>query len=299
MESSSASSASASSHASVAERSDGEEFVVIIDPAARQRWFDFPQLWQFRELIWVLAARDIKVRYKQTVIGVAWAILQPAAMMAVLVWFFMTLGRAPIAENAPYPYAMTLLCGLLTWQLFANGLKGASESLLQHQDMLKKIYFPRVILPLVAIITALVDFAISLLLLVGLAAYYRIVPGPAILLLPWFVLLAAATAFAFGLWFSAMTAMYRDLRHVIPVLIQVWFFVSPVIYESTLVPARYRALYALNPMVGAIDGFRWALLGAAQPPLMVVAISTVSVAVILFGGIAYFRKMEREFADRI
>jgi lipopolysaccharide transport system permease protein len=270
----------------------------IIRPPRDWELIDIGQLWQYRELAWVLATRDFKVRYKQAVVGAAWAVIQPAALAAVFAVFFPLLGSRPVSPNVPL--IVSFYCALLPWQLFATALKGSTESLLAHQAMIKKIYFPRIILPAVPIATAVIDFCIAFSVLVLMMIYYQIAPTWHVLWLPALVLFAAVTALAIGLWFSAMTALYRDLRHVVPVLIQLWFFLSPVVYETNkIVPERYRGLYALNPMVGVIDGFRWALLGGTAPDVATMSISIASVAVLLLGGAFYFRRMERVFVDWI
>lgn len=271
--------------------------VQIIRPPRKWELVDFGQLWQFRELAWVLAARDFKVRYKQAVIGAAWAVIQPVALMAIFGTFFALRGQAPASDK--HPYIVTLFCALLPWQLFATALKGSTESLLQHQAMIKKIYFPRIILPAVPIATAVVDFCIAFSALVVLMIYYGIAPTWNMLCLPLLVLFAAVTALSIGLWFSAMTALYRDLRHAVPFLIQLGFFVSPVVYETQVVPQQYRDIYAINPMVGVIEGFRWALLGNEFPDPTMMAISIASVAVLFVGGMFYFRRMEKVFVDWI
>ncbi len=274
--------------------------VVTIQPSHGWQFIDLGKVWRYRELALVLAARDIKVRYKQAVIGASWAILQPLTMILIFTWLFRALGTRPIAAGADYPYPVSVCCGLLPWLLFANGLKGASESLVLHQDMIKKIYFPRIILPAVPIVTALVDFVIATTLLAAMMLYYGIAPGWEVVTLPIFILLAVMTAFSLGLWFSALNALYRDLRHAVPFLIQIWFFVTPVIYEAEgLVSGKWQVLFALNPMVGVVEGFRWALLGSPQPPVLMMSVSFVSTAVLLVSGLFWFRRLERVFVDWI
>jgi len=288
----------ATPHGGIHRHPDGPS-VEILQASSGWGFLDLGKAWRYRELAWVLAARDIKVRYKQAVIGAGWAILQPLALIIILPILFRALGRPPISDEATYPYAISLACGLLPWQLFANGLRGASESLVAHQDMIKKIYFPRILLPTAPIITALVDFLVALSVLVLLMVYYQIVPGWGFLALPCFALMAALCAFSIGLWFSSLNAVYRDLRHAVPFLIQVGFFVTPVFYEAAKVPARWQPLYVLNPMVGIVEGFRWSLLGTGQPPWMMIGFSCLSIAVLLVGGAFCFRRLERVFVDWI
>ena len=254
---------------------------------------DLGELWRYRELLVFQALRDIKVRYKQTVLGAGWAILQPALMMVV---FSMVFGRLAGIRSGDVPYPVFVLCALLPWQLFAYALTHSSNSLVDHAQTLTKVYFPRLILPLASVVTGLIDFGIAALLLVGLMLYYQIVPGWAVVTLPLFTLLAVATALAAGLWLSALNVKYRDVRHTIPFIAQVWLFVTPVAYPSSLVPDRWQALYGINPMAGVVDGFRWALLGAAPPRLML-PVSVAATVVLLIGGLFYFRRVERSLAD--
>jgi lipopolysaccharide transport system permease protein len=254
---------------------------------------DIGELWRYRELLVFQAVRDIKVRYKQTVLGAGWAILQPALTMIVFTIFFGRLARIP---SAGLPYPIFAFCALLPWQLFAYALTQSSNSLVDHAHTLKKVYFPRLILPLASVLTGLVDFGIAGLLLAGLMVYYEIVPGWAVITLPFFILLAVAAALAAGLWLSALNAKYRDFRYTIPFLAQLWLIVTPVAYPSTLVPETWQTLYGMNPMVGVVDGFRWALLGAAPPGPMVL-VSVAATALLLTGGMFYFRRVERSLAD--
>lgn len=214
--------------------------------------------------------------------------------MLVFSVFFGALARVP-SEGAPYP--IFVYSGLLVWLYFANALTQASNSLVQYERLITKVYFPRLIVPMAPIVAGLVDFAIAFTVLIALLRFYRIAPTSAIWTLPLFVLLAMATALAVALWLSALNVRYRDVRHVVPFLIQVWFFSTPVLYSSTLVPEQWRAVYGLNPMAGVVDGFRWALLGRAQPPGVLLAVSVVMVAALLVGGLYYFRRMERTFVD--
>jgi lipopolysaccharide transport system permease protein len=251
------------------------------------------ELWRYRELLIFQAVRDLKVRYKQTLLGAGWAILQPVFTMVVFSVFF---GRLAGIPSGDVPYPVFVFCALLPWQLFAYALTHSSNSLVDHAQTLKKVYFPRLILPLASVLTGLVDFAIAGLVLLGLLLFYRIVPGWPVLMLPFFTLLAVAAALAAGLWLSALNLKYRDVRHTIPFLTQLWLFVTPVAYPSSLVPDAWQAIYGLNPMAGVVEGFRWALLNQARPgPLLIVSVAAT--AFLLAGATFYFRRVERSFAD--
>jgi lipopolysaccharide transport system permease protein len=254
---------------------------------------DLADLWRYRELLVFHAVRDIKVRYKQTVLGAGWAILQPVLTMIVFSIFFGRLAGIP-SGGAPYP--IFAFCGLLPWQLFTYALTQSSNSLVNQADTLKRVYFPRLILPLASVLTGLLDFGIASLVLVGLMLFYGIVPGWPVMTLPLFTLLAVAAALAAGLWLSALNVKYRDVRHVIPFLAQLWLFVTPVAYPSSLVPERWQPLYRLNPMVSVVDGFRWAFLGEAPPGPMLL-ISVAATTLLLTGSLFYFRRVERTLAD--
>ena len=263
---------------------------------ARSGWqpVNLAEVWRYRELLWFLALRDIRVRYKQTALGVAWAVLQPLLTMAVFSVFFGKLGKMP-SDGLPYP--VFTFCALLPWQLFANALGSASNSLVQNQNLITKVYFPRLVIPLAAAVAGLVDFGIAFVILLGLMAYYGIAPGPAIVLLPLFVLLALAASLAVGLFLSALNVRYRDVRYTLPFLTQFWLFVTPVAYPSSIVPEGWRWLYGLNPLAGVVEGFRWALLGNANAPERVVVVSAVATVAGLVGALFYFRRVEASFAD--
>jgi lipopolysaccharide transport system permease protein len=264
---------------------------------ARPGWraVDFAELWRYRELFYFQALRDIKIRYKQTVLGAAWAVLQPVLTMIVFTLFFGRLGKIP---SGGVPYPITTYCALLPWVLFAYALTQASNSLVDNANMITKVYFPRLILPVAATLSGLVDFGISFVFLLGIMGYYGIAPSLAIVTLPLFVLLAIAAALAVGFWLSALNVQYRDVRYVIPFLTQFWLFLTPIAYQTSLVPERWRAVYAVNPMVGVVDGFRWALLGQARPG-WTIFISAGAALLLLVGGAYYFRRTERRFADVI
>jgi lipopolysaccharide transport system permease protein len=268
--------------------------VLRIEP--QQGWTDLAlrELWAFRELLYFFVWRDIKVRYKQTVIGAAWAVLQPFLTMVVFSIFFGKLAKIP-SHGLPYP--VFYYTALLPWMYFATAIQSTTSVVVDQQRVITKVYFPRLVLPLSATISGLVDFAIAFLVYIPIQIYYKIVPTSAILLLPVFLLLAVLTALGVGLWLSALNAIYRDVRYVVPFLVQFWLFASPVAYPSSLVPARWRVLYGLNPMAGVIEGFRWALTGQDKPPGLLVLASGGMVLLMLFGGLVYFQKMETTIAD--
>jgi lipopolysaccharide transport system permease protein len=255
---------------------------------------DLGELWRYRELLYFFVWRDVKVRYKQTVLGAAWAIIQPLFTMLVFTLFFGHLGKMP-AEGLPYP--VFYFAALVPWTYFANAMTQATSTMIENQRVITKVYFPRLALPLSAVLSALVDFAIAFVVLVAMMLFYGVIPTPAVLLLPVFLLLALTTAFAVGLWLSALNAQYRDVRYVVPFLVQFWMFASPVVYPSSLVPERWRWLYGLNPMAGTIDGFRWALTGRGAPSAALLAASAVAVLLILAGGLVYFQRVEGTLAD--
>ncbi|MBW7959590.1 MAG: ABC transporter permease [Candidatus Promineofilum sp.] len=274
-----------------------DEPVLVLEPgrADKHYWMD---LWRFRELFIILAWRDLSVRYKQTVIGVLWAIIRPFLTMVVFTVVFGGLAGLPSEGDAPY--ALMVFAGLLPWTLFANSLSEASNSLVDNANLISKVYFPRLVVPSAAMVTALVDFLISLAILAGLMVFYRYAPGPQILLLPAFTLLALLAALGPSLWLTALNVKYRDFRYTIPFIVQFGLYVSPVGFSSQTIPERWRALYGLNPMVGVIEGFRWCILGG-EAPLFGTSfiVSLVVVAFFLWFGISQFRKMEKSFADLI
>src|SRR6266481_1826534 len=264
--------------------------------ATSSSWLDLNlrELWDFRELLYFFVWRDLKVRYKQTAIGAAWAILQPFLTMVVFSLFFGALAHIP-SNGLPYP--IFYYSALLPWMYFAGALQNATNSVVDQQRVITKVYFPRLILPMSAVVSGLVDLAIGFVVFLGMMLYYGIAPGRAVLLLPFFLLLAVLTALGVGLWLSALNAIYRDVRYVLPFLIQFWMFASPVAYPSSLVPAKWRWLYELNPMAGVIDGFRWSLTGKGQPPGILLAVSASMVVLLVAAGTVYFQKMEGTIAD--
>jgi lipopolysaccharide transport system permease protein len=252
------------------------------------------ELWAYRELLFFLTWRDIKVRYKQTALGAAWAVLQPLMTMIV---FSIIFGRVAKLPTNGIPYPIFAYCGLLPWQLFVQAVSESSNSLVANKHLLTKVYFPRLIIPLASVLGGLVDFCVAFVVLIGLMIYYGMAPTIAVVALPLFLLLAIATALAVGLWLSALSVEYRDVRYVIPFLTQFWLFATPVAYSSSLVPERWRFIYGLNPMAGVVEGFRWALLGQTGGPGPLIIVSGLVVVVLLFSGLLYFRRMERTFAD--
>ncbi len=268
--------------------------ITIIRPSRDWVSLRLRDLWEYRELLYFLVWRDVKVRYKQTVLGAAWAILQPFLTMVVFSVFFGRLAGVP-SEGIPYPiFAYT---ALLPWQLFAYALIESGNSLVANQQLITKVYFPRLVIPMSAVLAGLVDFSIAFVVLLGMMFYYRIVPTAAVFTLPLFLLLAIATALAVGLWLSALNVQYRDVRYTIPFLTQFWLFATPIAYSSSLVPEWIRPLYGLNPMAGVVEGFRWALLGKAGGVGPLVIVSALVVSGLLLGGLVYFRRMEKTFAD--
>lgn len=257
---------------------------------------DLRELWRFRELLYFLVLRELKLRYKQAAIGVAWAILQP--VLAALI-FSVIFGRFAKISTGTTPYVLFAFTAVLPWTYFSEAVRRASIGLVSDADLIRKVYFPRLIVPLAMVTAPLVDFAAGLLVLLAMFAWFHVVPTAAIVLLPVFLLVALALALAIGLWLGPFSVRYRDVMHALPFLLQVWLYASPVVYPASIVPERWRLLYSLNPMVGVIEGVRWALLGTTQPDVRAMAISGVVIAVALALGVVYFRKMERSFADVI
>jgi lipopolysaccharide transport system permease protein len=270
--------------------------VPVLHIAPPRGWFDLNlrEFWHARELNYFFVWRDIKVRYKQTVIGAAWAVLQPLMTMVVFSLFFGKLAKMP-SNGLPYP--IFYLCALLPWLYFASAMQSATNVVVEQQKVITKVYFPRLVLPFSAVISPLLDFGIGFLFLLLMMALYHTRPTGAILLLPFFLILAVLTALGVGLWLSALNAIYRDVRYVVPFLIQLWMFASPVAYPSSLVPAQWRWVYGLNPMAGVIEGFRWALTGQGSPPSILLAASCGAVLVLVATGAIFFQKMEGIIAD--
>lgn len=265
-----------------------------LEPARALVPLHLGELWEYRDLLFFLIWREVKVRYKQTALGILWAIIQPFFTMLIFTIVFSRFGRVP-SDGLPYP--VFAFCALLPWQLFAFALSEASNSVVANQRLITKVYFPRLIIPLAAVCVGVADFVVGLLVLAALMAYYGIVPNAAVWTLPLWALLAVITALSVGLWLSALNVRYRDVRYTLPFLTQMWLFATPVAYPLALVPPEWRFLYALNPMVGVVEGFRWALLGNAASPGIPVLISTGAVVALLAGGLFYFRRTEQTFAD--
>lgn len=267
----------------------------IIKPFRGWMRINLGELWSYRELLYFLVLREIKVRYKQTILGVAWAIIQPFIMMVVFTLFFAKFIKVPHSE---IPYPLFSYSALLPWMLFAEGINRSANSVVVDSNIIKKVYFPKLIMPIAGVITPLVDFIFAFFVFVGLMFYFGVTPTIRILWLPVLLVLTLLTALAVGLWLSAINVQYRDVRYTLPFLTQLWFFASPVVYSTVSLPKAWRLIYSLNPMVGVIEGFRWVLLGASPPSLMIV-ISTGISLLILVSGAFYFRRTERIFADLV
>ena len=268
--------------------------VTIVAPPKGWIALNLGELWDYRELLYFLIWRDVKVRYKQTAIGAAWAILQPFLTMVIFSVIFGELVRVP-SDGVPYP--VFSYAALLPWTFFATALNRSSASLVYDANLISKVYFPRLIVPIAAVLAPMVDFAIAFTILLGMMLFYGIVPGAVALTLPLFLGLALLTALGLGFWLSALNVKYRDIGYVIPFLIQVWLFVTPVVYPSSIIPERWQWLYGLNPMAGVVEGFRWSLLNTGSAPGTLIIVSATVVVVLFVGGLFYFRRMENEFAD--
>jgi lipopolysaccharide transport system permease protein len=266
---------------------------LIIRPPRKWMPVDLHELWAYRELVTSFTLRDIKLRYKQTGLGVAWAVIQPLLTMVIFTVFFGGLAKIP-SDGVPYP--LFVLAALLPWTLFAEGLTRSTTTMVTNSNIMTKVYFPRLIMPLSSIISPLVDFGVSLIILLVMMIYYGYAPTLNIIFLPLFLLLALATSLGVGLWLSALNVKYRDFQYTVPFIIQIGMFASPVVYASSLVPASLRVWYGLNPMAGVIEGFRWALLGTGTPSAMVL-VSVGMVILLLVSGMFYFRRMEQYYAD--
>jgi lipopolysaccharide transport system permease protein len=271
------------------------ELIIEAGRAEKNYWRD---LWRYRELFYFLAWRDILVRYKQTVIGVAWALVRPFLTMVIFTFIFSRVAKLPAPPTVPYP--LLVFAGMLPWQFFSSSLGESSMSLIGNSNLISKVYFPRLIIPAGAVITSFVDFLITFALLAAMMVWYHFCPDWRIVTLPFFVALAFAAAMGFGLWLCALNVEYRDFRYIVPFVVQFGLYISPVGFSSAVVPEKWRMLYSLNPMVGVIDGFRWALL-RGQSPLPVQTLTASVIVTLLFGasGIWYFRRMEKTFADVI
>jgi lipopolysaccharide transport system permease protein len=269
---------------------------IIIRPTSGWAALNLRDLWVYRELVYFMTWRDLKVRYKQTALGAAWAILQPFLTMVVFSIFFGNLAGVP-SDGVPYPiFSYT---ALIPWTLFSKALQDASRSLVNSSHMITKVYFPRMILPLASVLAGIVDFLIAFVVLLAMMAFYHVVPTANIWTIPLFLILALITATGVSLWLSALNVLYRDINYVLPFLTQFWMYITPIAYPSSMVPEKWRLLYAVNPMTGVVEGFRWALLGSGQAPGMMTLVSTLVAIILLISGMFYFKRMERLFADMV
>jgi lipopolysaccharide transport system permease protein len=270
--------------------------ITIIEPSSGWRAINVRELWRFRELLYFLTWRDVKVRYKQTAIGALWAVLQPFLTMVIFSVLFGRLAKIG-SDNIPYP--VFSYSGLLPWTFFASAINLAGLSLVSNANMIAKIYFPRLLMPAAAVLAATLDFCIAFVVLLFMMLYYGITPGVATFTLPLFLALAVITALGISLWLAALNVKYRDIRYVIPFLTQVWLFLTPVLYPSSMIPDRWRLVYGINPMSGVVEGFRWSLLGTEKAPGAMILVSIGVVILLFVGGLFYFRRMESQFADVI
>lgn len=266
----------------------------VIQPTSGWQSLDLKELWQYRELLFFLGWRDVKVRYKQTLLGVGWAIIQPFMTMVVFSLFFGKLAAIP-SDGIPYP--IFAYAALVPWTFFANGISQSANSLVGSANLLKKVYFPRFVIPISCVFSGVIDFVLAFAVLVGMMLYYGIVPTANVMLLPLLLLMALVTALGVGFWLSAMNVQFRDVRYAIPFVVQLWMFATPIAYPSSLLPEHLRVLYGMNPMVGVVEGFRWALLGTNTAPGPMILLSACASLVLLLGGAYYFKRAERTFAD--
>jgi len=270
--------------------------MILIEPT--QGWVSLKlhELWEYRELLYFLVWRDVKVRYKQTVLGAAWAVIQPFMAMVVFSIFFGKLAKMP-SDGIPYP--LFAYAALVPWSFFANGLSQSSNSLVGSAHLITKVYFPRLVVPISSVISGIVDFVLAFVVLLGMMFYFGVLPTLNVIWLPFLLALAFVTALGVGMWFSALNVEFRDVRYVVPFLTQFWMFATPIVYPSSLLSEPWRTLYGINPMVGVVEGFRWALLGVQTAPGPIVIVSSLASLVILMGGAFYFRRMEKTFADLV
>jgi len=282
--------------ARTASRSNAHDDLPVIHIEPSKGWVSLKldELWAYRELIYFFVWRDLKVRYKQTVMGVSWAIIQPLFTMVIFSLFFGRLAGVP-SDGVPYP--VFSYAALVPWTFFANALTQASNSLVLNANMVKKVYFPRLTMPIATVFAGVVDFTLAFIVLLGMMLFFGILPTVNVIMLPFFLALALATSLGVGLWLSAMNVQFRDVRYIVPFLTQAWLFATPVAYPSSLIPEPWRALYGINPMAGVVEGFRWALLGTNTAPGPMVVVSTMVALALLVSGAFYFRRMEKTFAD--
>jgi lipopolysaccharide transport system permease protein len=267
-----------------------------IEPSRRLASLNLRELWQYRELITFLTWRDIIIRYKQTVFGAAWAILQPLLTMVIMSLFFGKLIKVP-SDGIPYP--LFSLAGLVPWTFFANGLSLSANSLVQNSNLISKIYFPRLALPFATIMAGVVDLILAFIVLIGMMIFYGVQLTTSILWIPLFVLLAVITCAGVGIWMAAVNVEYRDVRYVVPFLTQLWMYATPIVYPSSILPEPWRTVYGINPMAGVVEGFRWALMGTQAVSIPMILVSAVIAVIIFISGLMYFRRMEKTFADRV
>ena len=282
--------------ADVAAPADDDASWVVIEPASGWPSFGLRELWEHRELVYFLTWRDIKVRYKQTALGAAWAIIQPLSTMVVFSLFFGRLAKVP-SEGVPYP--LFCLAALVPWTFFANGLTQAANSVVMSQNLVTKIYFPRLSIPIASVLAGVLDFALSFVLLLALMIYYGVPVSLRVLWVVPFSLLALVTALGVGFWLAALNVQYRDVRYTVPFLVQLWLFATPIAYPSSLLSEPWRTVYGLNPMVGVVEGFRWALLGTDVAPAGMSIVSSITALLVALAGAIYFRRMEQTFADLV
>lgn len=268
--------------------------VLVIEPSRGWVGLKLRELWEYRELVYFLVWRDVKVRYKQTALGAAWAILQPLFSMAVFTVVFGNLAKMP-SDGIPYP--LFSYAALLPWNYFAQGLSSSSDSLVGSANLIRKVYFPRLAIPVAAVCGGVVDFGIAFSVLLLLMGYFGVAPTANVVWLPLFLLLALVTALGVGLWLSALNVQYRDVKYTVPFLVQFWMYATPIVYPSSLLPEPWRTVYGLNPMAGVVEGFRWALLGVKTPPGSMLWVSVVAALALLVSGAYFFRRMEKTFAD--
>jgi len=273
-----------------------DSHIIVVKPSKGWISLKLKELWEYRELLYFMAWRDIKVRYKQTVLGAAWAIIQPFFTMVVFSIFFGKLARVP-SDGLPYP--IFAYAALVPWTFFANGLNQASNSLVGSANLIKKVYFPRLVVPISGVISGVFDFILAFLVLLGLMLYYGIIPTLNIVWLPFLLLLTITTSLGVGLWLSALNVQFRDVRYTVPFLTQFWLFATPIAYPSSLLSEPWRTLYGINPMVGVVEGFRWALLGTDTAPGPIIIVSSMVALALLVGGAFYFKRLEKTFADVI
>lgn len=271
-----------------------ESPVIVVKPSKGWISLNLDELWEYRELLYFLTWRNIKVRYKQTILGAAWAIIQPLFTMVVFSIFFGKLAKVP-SDGIPYP--IFAYAALVPWMFFANGLNQSSDSLVGSADLIKKVYFPRLIVPISSVISGVIDFVLAFVVLVGMMLFYGIYPTANSIWLPFLLLLAFVTSLGVGLWLSALNVQFRDVRHTVPFLTQFWLFATPIAYPSSLLSEPWHTLFGINPMVGVVEGFRWALLGTETAPGPIIIVSSLVALVLLVGGVFFFRRMEKTFAD--